>query len=220
MVSKHREIKRLISEGAKDIVTFEDYAEHKELYANTKTAIEVEDKNGVMLALPYRAKGDGRPGIYDEGVFSCIIYPEEENSIYVENSQNVINLSDSKNINEYMEKQEMLKDLETESLTSPDNIFEPPLLSDDTEEMRGFKEALISKHFDFDKYEPRFGKNFPNEKRLVKGNKISIEKLKYIGDRTDMDIFITFKDKNPDVPNPIGKTITKRITSEGLYNDI
>lgn len=217
---KRREIKRLLSEGAKDIVTFDEYSNCKELYANTKTAIEVEDPNGVLLALPYRSKGDGRPGIYDEGVFSHIVLPEEENSIYVENAQNVINLSDSKNVNEYMQKQELLKDLETESLTSPDNIFEPPFLNDDTEEMRGFKEAIKAKGIDIDKYEDRFGKNYPNEKRLMKGSKISIEKLKYIGDRVDMDVYITFKDKNPDVPNPMGIEITKKITSEGLYNDL
>ena len=217
---KRREIKRLISDGAKDIVTFDEYASNKELYANTKTAIEIEDSSGVVLALPYRSKGDGRPGVYDEGTFSRIIYPEEDNSIYVENAQNVLNLSDSANVNEYMHKQEILKDLETESLTSPDNIFEPPLRNDDTEEMRGFKEALIAKHVDIDKYESRFGKNFPNEKRLMKGNKISIEKLKHIGDRLDMEVVITFRDKSPDVPNPMGIEITKTITSEGLYNDI
>ena len=86
---KRREIKRLISDGAKDIVTFDEYASNKELYANTKTAIEIEDDSGVILALPYRSKGDGRPGVYDEGTFSRIIYPEEDNSIYVENAQNV-----------------------------------------------------------------------------------------------------------------------------------
>ena len=59
---KRREIKRLISDGAKDIVTFDEYASNKELYANTKTAIEIEDGSGVVLALPYRSKGDGRPG--------------------------------------------------------------------------------------------------------------------------------------------------------------
>lgn len=217
---KRKEVKRLLTEGVKDIITFEEYSQHKDMYANTKTAIEIEDPNGIMLALPYRSKGDGRPGVYDEGVFSRIVYPEEENSIYVENAQNVINLSDSKNINAYMQKQEILKDLETESLTSPDNIFIPPFRSDDTAEMRGLKESIIAKGIDIDKYEDRFGKNFPNEKRLIKGGKISMEKLKYIGDRVDMDVFITFKDKNPDVPNPMGIEITKKITSEGVYNDL
>lgn len=79
MDSKKRQIRKLLSEGTKDIVSYEEYVKYPELYKNTKTAIEV-DKNGTLYALPYRSKGDDRPGLYDEGMFTISVFPDSENN--------------------------------------------------------------------------------------------------------------------------------------------
>lgn len=222
MVQKERRhIKRFIGENyPKDVITFEEYGENAELYRNTNTAVELPLDSGQMVILPHRAKGDGRPGIYDEGVFAFIQPPtEEELPTYAVNANNVIDLSDSGNIVEYMEKHRILKDIETETLVAGDNVTVLPYLNGDTPEKRVWKEAFNAKHCNADSYESRFGKNYPNEKRSMMKETISMEKLKLLSDNYDMEVEIRIRDKSPDVANPMGKEIVRVITG-GIYNDI
>lgn len=219
--TKKRQIRKLLSEGTKDIVTYDEYVQFPELYRNTKTAIEIIDDNNIAYALPYRNKGDDRPGVYNEGVFSIIKYPSEEDNPYIINDKNVLDLTSSKNVNEYMKNQQILKEMETESLTSPDNIFVAPISEEDNAETKALKEAINAKHIDIDKYSDRFGKNFPNDKRGIREwTEVSIKKIKSICENLDMKVTIKIEDKNEgDVPNPMGVTIEKTLTKEGLYND-
>ena len=154
-------------------------------------------------------------------MFTISVFPDSENNSYLINSDNVLDLTSSKNVNEYMKNQQILKEMETESLTSPDNIFVAPVSEDDNAETKALKEAINAKHIDIDKYGERFGKNFPNDKRGIREWKeISMKKLKSICDNLDMEVYIGIRDKqNGDVPNPMGITIEKVITKEGLYND-
>lgn len=213
-----REIKHLKTPSALlDVVSYDEYCEHKDLYANARTAIEVEC-NGEIKALPYKKKGSSGPGVYDEGIISFIVEPNNDDDRF--DQKNIINLSDVKDSREYYEKQKLVKELEAEILTNPDNVTKLPIGENDTEEMIGLKESLNAKNFDFDKYADRFGSNFPNEKRLIKGEKISIDKLKNIAEKTDIEVEIIFRDVSPDIPNPIGREIRKVITKGGIVDDL
>lgn len=216
-MGKMREARKLITPRAVlDVVDFEEYGAHKDIYANTHTAIEIEAGNR-KLVLPYKKKGSTGPGLYDEGIFCFIQEPESDDDRY--DIAKVINLSKSQNINELMEKNKMIKDMEDEILTNSDNLFVPNIGPDDTPEMIGLKEAVISKGIDIDNYEDRFGPNFPNDKRLFKSGKITMDKLKRVANNLDIGVKITFYDKSSNVPNPMDKVIEKVITTGGNYNN-
>ena len=75
--------------------------------------------------------------------------------------------------------------------------------------MVALKEAIIAKHIDLDSYDYRFGQsNFPNDKRLLKKDSISLKKLVAYCNALDITATLTLKDANSDVPNPMGKEIT------------
>ena len=78
--------------------------------------------------------------------------------------------------------------------------------------MKAMKEAINLKHIDIDKYEPRFGPNFNNDKRLLKKDSITFRKLKDVCEALDMKATLKLEDANPNVPNPIGKKIAIDLT--------
>ena len=80
--------------------------------------------------------------------------------------------------------------------------------------MIAFKQAIIDKHIDLDKYEQRFGVNYNNDKRLLKKDSITFGKLRDMCNALDIKATIEFRDANPNVPNPIGRVITAEITGE------
>ena len=77
------------------------------------------------------------------------------------------------------------------------------------------KRAITDKQIDLDKYGPRFGSNYPNEKRLLKKSDMTLQKGILYAGCLDFDIYVTIKDSSPEVPNPIGETITVKLTGEG-----
>ena len=85
--------------------------------------------------------------------------------------------------------------------------------------MRGLKDAMISKNFDLDKYQDRFGLNYPNDKRRMNKDDISLKMLRRIAANTDIEVTMTFRDKSPDVPNPMGREITVNITGDGIDDE-
>ena len=95
-----------------------------------------------------------------------------------------------------------------------ENIYRPPLLPTDTPAMRGLKEAMIAKNFDLDMYQDRFGVNYPNDKRQMNKDDITLKMLRRMASKTDIEVTITYRDKSPDVPNPIGREITVNITGD------
>ena len=99
-------------------------------------------------------------------------------------------------------------------LTTIDNVFAPEIYNNDTPEMKAMKQAILDKHIDLDKYEPRFGPNYNNDKRLLKKSSITFGKLRSICDALDMKVTMTIEDSSPDVPNPIGRSITVDLTDK------
>ena len=203
-----------------EIVTPQMYAEHKELYANTGTAVEIE-KDGRTYALPYRNQSDDRPGIYDAGAVYFIRDPQtpEENAAYDMEQMNVIDFQDTNGMKDFIQKTAQLRDIENQILTDADNIYIPIIGDEDGPEMVALKTAIGSKKCDINKYAFRFGPNFLNNKRLLKEKNITLNKLILMADNLDMEAELILRDKNHDVPNPMGQEVHAILTGGGDYNE-
>jgi hypothetical protein len=130
-----------------------------------------------------------------------IVYPDEKDK--AEYQPEVIDLANSRSMEEYMIKQGKLKDIEKEILTTPDNIFTPHISDEDSPLMKGLKKAVIKKHIDIDKYADGYGENFPNDKRKFKDHDISIKLFERHVDVLGIKAVLVLTDASPDIPNPI-----------------
>ena len=178
-----------------DVVSEDKYRSEYETYTNpsliSSTAVEVSDKNGVGYVLPFRGKTDDKPGIYPDGCIYFIKYPDEqEASQYRSDSVNMVDFSDVNNISQFLDKNKQIRDMETNVLTDADSIFTPPLNQDDSPEMRAFKQAIASKHMDINRYAPRFGDNYLNDKRILKTSSITMNKLIAMSKKLDIEVDI------------------------------
>ena len=180
---------------------------------NSYTAI----KGGDGYVYPIRTKTDHRPGFYPTGCLDFFKQPVgSEVNEYTQ--MNIIDFRNVSSLREVIQTKQKLLSEERTILTTIDNVFTPDISDNDTPEMKALKQAVIDKHIDLDKYEPRFGPNYNNDKRLMKKNSITFGKLRSIADALDMKLSMTIEDANPDVPNPIGRAITVELT--GSSNDL
>ena len=192
-----------------NVVTYEEFTKNLELNANYSTAVQMGD-----MILPVRSPTEPTlPGIRINGPLYEITKPDPNDEQY--KASNMIDLSDVTKMEDLIKKQGMIRDIEQEILTSPDNITVPNISSLDSPEMRGLKEAIIAKHIDFDKYSDRFGSNFANDKRILKTNSITQKMLKRILRNIDVKATLILEDTSPNVANPMGKKIEIDITENG-----
>ena len=206
-----------------DIISFESLHEHRNVYHDTNSqapvAVECIKQNGETYYLPYYAGGSTnttRPGVYPVDInhnIDFIVYPEKEEA-YKYQPERIADFRNIKNIQQYLEVQKEAEEMSNDIVSNPDNIFTPPLLENDSPEMRGLKEAIIAKKIDIDKYQDNFGDNFPNDKRKLYDNKITLFLLKRDCECLDMKAELVISDANPNVPNPLGKEIHIQITSD------
>jgi hypothetical protein len=198
-----------------DVISYEDYAHNKDIYDPKHTAIMDTTYN---VALPILPKlDDTSVGIRTEGTLvSLVKYPETAEDKRKYSLDNMIDMSNPRSYKEAIETSQKLKDVEREILLTVDNVTHPVVGSKDTPAMQGLKEAVSSKECDINSYSHRFGPNFANDKRILADNDVSIKKLIKYGNSMDIKISITFEDKDENVPNPIGKKITKVITGENV----
>ena len=75
-----------------------------------------------------------------------------------------------------------------------------------------FKQAIASKHMDINKYAPRFGDNYLNDKRILKTSSITMNKLVAMSERLDIEVELTLRNASDNVPNPMDKPITVILT--------
>ena len=206
--------KMRINDKICDVATLEEYINHRDAYIPQYTAIHDPDTN---LVLPVKNRYESGPGIV---VGTGISYVEEPSQDIIEeySDSKIIDFDNTKSIHDMMEKQRVVRSLERDILTSPDNIFTPKIFDDDSPEMKALKSAVLDKHIDLDKYEPRFGSNYNNDKRLFNKNTISLSMLKRVCDALDIEATLTLTDKNEDVPNPMGRTIEVKLTG-GNFED-
>ena len=191
-----------------EVVSYDDYLRNPALYQSIPTAIEGQD--GYLY--PYRSNvKDTRPGFIDVGPAVIMTYPiGSDCSVY--SDRNVIDFSNNTSRRDIIEAQSKLASSERAILTTIDNLFVPPKLDSDTPEMRGIKESIESKQIDFDKYEGRIGANFNNDKRLLKKDRITFDKIRNICKALDIKATLTFENASEDVPNPMKEKISVCIT--------
>ena len=176
-----------------------------ESYQNKFTSVEIND-----TILPVKKTYDpSSPGFYimNSGQIGKIIYPSDQDRDEYSRA-NIIDFSDVTTMKELILKQEEVKRMESEVLSNSDNLFKPIVKENDSPEMKAMKKAICLKNIDLDLYQDRFGDNYNNDKRLLKGSSITISKMKSICDNLDIKVTLTLSDNNPEVPNPIGETIS------------
>lgn len=178
----------------------------EEIYNPKSTAIDLG--NMVLPLKSINTSDNLEPGVYynDEcNMAANIVKPlEEDMDIY--DANNIIDFSNPSNIRDIFEKNELVRDIERDILTTKDNILDLKITEEDTPEMRAVKTAINMKQVDKKSYEDRFDQ-FQNDMRLLKGNTITLSKLISTCDKFDIDATLTLKDKYKDTPNPMGDVI-------------
>lgn len=186
---------------------------NKSAYSNY--ALEV-DCNGETYVLPFINKTDKCPGVYQDGCL-CFVNPPEteaEKKTYGIENLDIIDIGNSESINEFLNKTKTIRDMEATTLSSSDDRFIPSMLPNDSPEMRAFKEAIALKNCDINKYAPRFGENFLNDKRLFKTGSITMNKLISISKNLDIEAELILRDTSDDVPNKMGREVRVILTGD------
>lgn len=190
-----------------DLMSYDEYVLYKDVYQQPAL---YENVNGTDIALPCRenySENSNLPGIYNAGPIDFIVYPNKENiDKYI--PERVVEMNNNMSVKEVIKAQSTIQQINEPYITTPDKITTFNIDPYDEPEMKGLKEALNDKAIDFDSYGKRFGVNFPNDKRGMNQHSATIKVLKRFGKNCDMDILLTFRDKNEDVPNPMGKEVT------------
>lgn len=192
-----------------DVISREEYFKNPDFYKNGSYA--VKSLNNDQILLPIKGEYSDNcnlPGVYSIGNVAVIdILPEEAfTQRYIPDKY--ISMSNNDNIKELIKSGDAIKKLDEPFITSPDNITNIPIRDDDQPEMKGLKMALNAKNIDIDKYAGRFKENFPNDKRQLKNNNATLKIIKRFCENCDMDAILTFKDRSPDVPNPMNREIS------------
>jgi hypothetical protein len=78
--------------------------------------------------------------------------------------------------------------------------------------MKAIKDAITSKSMDLNKYAPRFGDNFLNTKRLLKGDSITMNKLIEVSNALDIEAELILRNASTDIANPMANEIHMIIT--------
>lgn len=204
-----------------DIVSEQDYASRWQMYAENpslcaSSAVEVRGTDGVNYVLPIRGKSDDRPGIYPDGCIYFTRFPDQENaSGYRADQLDIVDFGDIKTVEDFLSKNSQIREMETSVLTDIDTVFVPQISQNDSPEMKAFKEAITSKKMDINKYAPRFGDNFLNDKRILKTSSITMNKLVSMCKKLDIEAELTLRNTSPDVANPMQKEITVILTGTG-----
>ena len=73
---------------------------------------------------------------------------------------------------------------------------------------------MIVQNCDINKYAPRFGENFLNDKRLFKTGSITMNKLISISKNLDIEAELILRDTSDDVPNKMGREVRVILTGD------
>ena len=209
-------MKKVINGEMYDVISERDYFNNPSLYSQS-SAVLIDDNMIFPIRTKYDMKNEARnkPGAYDFGGFFYIVNPSEQEKVEYTTSD-VIDFGQVDTLREYIQTRQRIATAERSILTSPDSIFTPEISPNDTPEMIALKQAIQDKQIDLDKYEPRFGPNYNNDKRLLKKESITFGKLRTICNALDIKATITFEDIKSDVPNPIGRSISADITGDSM----
>ena len=201
--------KMKIRDALYDVVTYDEFCRNRPLYMRYPDSVAVMGGDGFVYPIR-NPTSDFRPGMYTMGLGMDWFKPPMSKYEMQDYSQaNVIDFSESKNFRDVIANQDRLNKEERSILTTINSLTVPTIQDSDEPAMVALKEAIIAKHIDLDSYDYRFGQsNFPNDKRLLKKDSISLKKLVAYCNALDITATLTLKDANSDVPNPMGKEIT------------
>lgn len=195
-----------------DVTTAEEYTDYKDAYNPKFTAIEIKEQG---IVLPIKGKLEEGPGVYFQGngMVAKVEKPTEDN-ISNYSSDKVIDYSNPKNIDDVINKDNLVRDMENDILTTKENIFQLNIGNDDSPEMIAIKQAINSKQVDIKQYESRFNQ-FQNDIRLLKGKTITLGKLISTCDNFDIEAVLTLKDKKGKIANPMNTEFKINLTQGG-----
>ena len=200
-----------------DVVEYDEYRLNPEAYYGRNDVAIPVDHNGKQMMLPFRGTYTGRtliPGIYNAGCIDFVVKPEEGFADkYIPDPSSIISLSNKDGIRELIMKEDSVKKLDEPFITTPDNITNIPINTNDQPEMVCLKKALNAKRIDIDKYAGRFGDNFPNDKRQLKAKSCTLNIIKRYCNNCDMEAILILRDASPDVANPMNTEICVSLTS-------
>ena len=204
-----------------DVIDYTEYAKHIDSYKMRSDVAIPVNMNGKEILLPLKGEYNSNvtvPGIYNAGCIDFLIYPDEAFAErYI--PKDFISMSNTDSIKELIKNGDAARKLDEPFITSPDSITNIPVKDTDQPEMKGLKMALNAKNIDIDKYAQRFGDNFPNDKRQLKNSNATLKIIKRFCENCDMEVTLTFKDKSPDVPNPMNTEITVSLTENDIDDD-
>lgn len=199
-----------------DVVNYDEYSSHIDCYSGRNDVAIPVDMRGKEILLPVKGRYSSNvtlPGVYNAGCVDFLIYPDEAFAErYI--PKDFISMSNTDDIRELIKNGDAARKLDEPFITSPDSITCIPIKETDQPEMKGLKMALNAKNIDIDKYAARFGDNYPNDKRQLKNSNATLKIIKRFCENCDMEAILTFRDKNPNVPNPMNTEITVSLTDE------
>ena len=199
-----------------DVVDYDEYSNHIDCYNGRNDVAIPVDMRGREILLPVKGRYSSNvtlPGVYNAGCVDFLIYPDEAFAErYI--PKDFISMSNTDDIRKLIKNGDAARKLDEPFITSPDSITCIPIKETDQPEMKGLKMALNAKNIDIDKYAARFGDNYPNDKRQLKNSNATLKIIKRFCENCDMEAILTFRDKNPDVPNPMNTEITVSLTDE------
>lgn len=179
-------------------------------------AVEIE-RGGKIFTLPIRTNINSadKPGVYSsDGKINLISYPTpEEEQFYMPAGENVLVFNDHTSLQTLSDAKKKLDENINKLIENVDgdSIYRPPLLETDSAEMRAMKECIIAKNIDLDKYKDRFGANYPNDKRKLKDDNITLNMVRRMCENLDIKVDLVFTDSNENVPNAMNKIIKANI---------
>lgn len=189
------------------VTQMDDFTDHPDLYTPKFTAIERPGE--CVLPIKNRTTDTG-PGIYYQtGAMVAIVEKPDNMAEY--SPDKIIDFTNPKSIGEVFEKQQIIRDIQDEIMTTSDNVLCLKIGEKNTPEMRALKTAINLKRIDTKQYEDRFDQ-FQNDMRLLKGDSITLGKLISISNALDISVDITLRDKDENTPNPMNQTIVIDLT--------
>jgi hypothetical protein len=187
------------------VATMDEYTKNPDLFSPKFTAIEA---HGTVMPIRSRTLDDGPGYYYQQGSMCCRVVKPENPEEY--SADKIIDYTNPKSIADILYNNELIKDIQSEIMTTSDNIFYLKIGDEDTPEMKALKTAINTKQVDKKQYEDRFDQ-FQNDMRLLKGSSITLAKLISICGAFDISAELTLRDKE-DAPNPMNTEITVDLT--------
>ena len=205
--------KAKINNNFVSVISLDVYRSNPDIYDTNCTAIEFED---LGVVLPVIGKTDKSVGVsVNPSSLFCRVNMPDDKSLPDYSTDNIIDLSKTKDMAELMRQQEVIKDIEYDMLTTVDNVFQPKIGENCSPAMKALKTAVNEKGIDINKYAYRFGSNFNNDKRQYNKDTISMQMLERQCNGLDIKATLILEDASDDVPNPIGHKIIVELTEGG-----